>query len=145
MIAAGNDFHDLSKHDSYLKQFAAIPEISSRLLIVVNVLYHSWYKARKLWCYSNIPGEDLKDLTVCAFGTNVMSAYANEGADLFKSGDGTSRSAPRVSGLCLLIHQQHPEWSAAQIVKHVKDTATDLKEPERFGRGLVDFRRALGI
>ena len=62
----------------------------------------------------------------------------------FKSG--TSMATPHVAGLAALVRSQSPGYTAAQIVQHLRSTATDLDSPgwdEYTGWGRIDAHRAL--
>ena len=77
----------------------------------------------------------------------VATAVAGTGGGITYV-DGTSLSAPLVSGVCALLLQIHPEWTAYQIVSRMRQTARDLGPagPDTlYGFGLVDAFAAAGL
>jgi|GEM_PF-5844100 len=143
ILSANNQFHDLSeyKEQVYFQQFSNISDIASRMLIVVNVYNDESGNTVKLCPFSNWPGKLLKDYTVSAFGTDVVSGWSKVG-EVFSAKSGTSQAAPKVSGFCLLIEQFHKDKgkliTASEIVDFVKRTAKPIGDSEKFGKGLID-------
>ena len=79
------------------------------------------------------PGEYIK---VPRSGTPKDYLYVN----------GTSFAAPLISGLCALLLEAHPDWSPADIMEALKQTASDLGETgpdNNYGWGLPDAFEAL--
>lgn len=144
VMAANNQGYDLSdyKEQVYFKQFSENPDISSRMLIVMNVYIEKNTNKIERFYSSNWPGKDLHDYTVSAFGTEVVSAYSQEASKLFYTESGTSQAAAKVSGFCLLIEQFHKDRNhlitSSEIVDFVKQTATPLGDPKKFGKGLIN-------
>ena len=72
---------------------------------------------------------------------------AEVGPNWLSIGLGTSGSAPLVACAAALVYQQHPTWTPAQVIAHLKATATDVWEPgfdERTGAGLLNAWAAVG-
>ncbi len=61
---------------------------------------------------------------VTAPGSQIISSTLPEyGGDEYVYGDGTSYSAPHVSGAAALLLQRHPAWSAVQVKSALMSTA----------------------
>ena len=81
---------------------------------------------------------------VVAPGVTILSTCAKAGD--YCTMTGTSMAAPMVSGLITLIRQQHPEFTATQIMDRVQATAVDLGAAGRddvYGYGLISPVAAL--
>lgn len=80
---------------------------------------------------------------VAAPGTEMLSTRGSSVA----VSDGTSFAAPLVSGTAALLRTQHPEWTAAQVVRRIEETADDAgpfgPDPS-FGHGILDVAAAVG-
>jgi subtilisin family serine protease len=62
------------------------------------------------------------------------------------NGDGTSESAPHVSGVVALIRQANPNLSTEQVYQILMETSIDKGAPgddNNYGRGMVDAYRAV--
>jgi subtilisin family serine protease len=93
----------------------------------------------------------VKDFYVVAPGVNQYGSYARQryananNSDPAGTSTGTSPAAAYVSGGVALIKQAWPQLTAAQIVRLVTTTATDLGAKgvdEVYGWGMVNFDRA---
>jgi subtilisin family serine protease len=86
-------------------------------------------------------------VSLSAPGVRILAAYrAPHGVETWAYLDGTSMSAPLVSGVAALLLSRHPTWSATQVVQRLVSTAVDLGRRGRddyFGAGLVDAARAM--
>ena len=83
---------------------------------------------------------------VVAPGVSVVVADIRGGDYTRKNG--TSFSAPLVSGVCALLLQVHPTWGPEQVLTELRDTATDLGiagEDTAYGWGLVNALQASGL
>lgn len=144
VMAANNQGRNLSeyKNQVYFKQFSENADISSRMLIVMNVYISKKSNRIKRFYSSNWPGKDLSDYTVSAFGKDVVSGYSLNGSEIFRAVSGTSQAAPKVSGFCVLIEQfykdSNQEITSCGIVDFIKRTARPLGDPEIFGKGLIN-------
>ena len=144
VMAANNQGRNLSeyKNQVYFKQFSENADISSRMLIVMNVYIGKKGKKIKRFYTSNWPGKDLSNYTVSAFGKDVVSGYSLKGSEVFRAVSGTSQAAPKVAGFCLLVEQffkdSSQEITSCGIVDFVKRTARPLGDPEIFGKGLIN-------
>ncbi|AEW96863.1 MULTISPECIES: type VII secretion-associated serine protease mycosin [Streptomycetaceae] len=79
---------------------------------------------------------------VAAPGVDMVSTVPYGGQCV---GDGTSFSAPYVAGVAALLRAAHPEWTAAQVVAQIEQTAerVDRGRNDDIGWGVVDPVRAL--
>ena len=83
---------------------------------------------------------------VVAPGVDVWTAQVRGGG--YARLDGTSFSAPLVSGVCALLLQMNPEWGPAEVLEALQGTATDLGPvgpDNEYGWGQVDAWRAAGF
>jgi subtilisin family serine protease len=79
-------------------------------------------------------------------GVQVVVADVRRG-DFLRS-NGTSFATPLVSGVCALLLEMHPDWDPEQMLRTLRQTATDLGEagPDTlYGWGLVDALKASGL
>lgn len=92
--------------------------------------------------YFSSRGSDMLN-GVSAPGVNVYTLYPEDRYGYF---DGTSFSAPIVSGLLALMWDYRPDYSNAQLINVLKTTADDLgdKGPDYlYGNGRVNAYRAI--
>ena len=85
---------------------------------------------------------------ISAPGVHVLTTYRDPGSG--KPGyaylDGTSLSAPFVSGVAALLRSRHPTWGSTEVVTRLLGTARDLGAKGRdnvYGVGRLDAARAL--
>jgi hypothetical protein len=91
--------------------------------------------------FSNLAG-DTASAYLVAPGVSIVTTALGGGTTTV---DGTSLSAPHVSGAVALILQRFPGLSAAQAVDLLLDSATDLGAAgtdTTFGRGLLNLKAA---
>lgn len=76
----------------------------------------------------------------------ALSTVGNDGYEDENQGwCGTSFAAPHVAGAAALLRQQHPAWSAQQVVDRLFATALPGGAQIYYGHGLVDAAYAVGI
>jgi subtilisin family serine protease len=85
---------------------------------------------------------------ISAPGVHVLTTYRDPKSGKFGYAylDGTSLSAPYVSGVAALIRSRHPTWSEPQIEARLIGTVKDLGAKGRdniYGAGRLDAARAL--
>ena len=86
------------------------------------------------------------EVGVAAPGVFVETTVPDGRYDWF---DGTSASAPIVSGLAAMLVSEHPDWTPSQIRARIAQTARPASLETRpevtglFGAGVVDFAAAL--
>ncbi len=104
-------------------------------------------KNRQAACFSggdNIEGAGIKpDIT--APGVSITSSVPNSG---YQAMDGTSMSAPHVSGAVALLLQKNPELSPADVKHVLEATSTDLGPAGKdasYGSGVLDLAGALNF
>ena len=74
---------------------------------------------------------------VVAPGVNINSTYLNNGSNGHVQG--TSFSAPFVSGAAAVFLQAHPEWEPADVKNAIKESSVDLGYDENIqGAGRID-------
>ncbi|MBL0942069.1 MAG: S8 family serine peptidase, partial [Alphaproteobacteria bacterium] len=95
--------------------------------------------------YSNYAGFEKQPL-VCAPGSRILAAASGNRHDLR---DGTSFSAPQVTGLLALLMEEFPYYPPEWYIALVKDAARkwDSKGPlqidQRCGYGIIDAKAAI--
>ncbi|WUH90586.1 type VII secretion-associated serine protease mycosin [Streptomyces sp. NBC_00433] len=79
---------------------------------------------------------------VAAPGVDMLSTVPGGGQCV---DNGTSFAAPYVAGVATLIRDKHPDWTAAQVIAQIEQTAqrTSLGHNSLVGWGVVDPVRAL--
>ncbi len=86
-------------------------------------------------------------LDVVAPGKLTTSTWSGSGLDHeYLAADGTSGSAPMVSGVAALIWSIHPDWTNQQVFDQICHTADDRGAPgwdQYYGWGRVNAYRAL--
>jgi subtilisin family serine protease len=83
------------------------------------------------------------DVALAAPGVGILAA-ASDGA--YWTGDDTGFAAAWVAGAAALVRAAHPDWSSAQTIQKLLDTADHRGDPgrnEAFGYGVVDPLQAL--
>lgn len=99
--------------------------------------YDKRYRAS--WRYASQRGPFVD---IAAPGQNVRYLKRNGG---YSSGNGTSYSAPMVSGVAALIYSIKPDLSPEQVTYILKSTARNLGSSWSFGSGLVDAYAAMEL
>lgn len=83
------------------------------------------------------------------FGVSVDTVAPGEG--IFKpwgshgKTNGTSYSAPIVSGVAALLFSRDPSLSPREVIRIIKESSTKLGREDYFGAGLVNARDALNL
>jgi hypothetical protein len=73
--------------------------------------------------HTNYPGDQYASITVCAPGTDILSAVPG---DQYAKRSGTSMAAPYVSSLALLLRSAFPSLDKAQIRHCILSSATSI-------------------
>lgn len=75
---------------------------------------------------------------VCAMGVGVFCANAFS-HDQYFTLSGTSLSTPITAGIAALVMEAHPDWSAQDVRRAIKQTASQHSTPDNeYGWGIVD-------
>ena len=129
VVAAGNSGDDVTQYPAAYPEAVAVAATDSSGALTDFSSYGSW-------------------VDVAAPGWGILSTGIpdSSGNDYFY-GDGTSFSAPIVSGVVALMRTQTPTLSPAQVLARLRSTARDAG-PRGFdpyyGAGTVDATNALG-
>lgn len=94
---------------------------------------------RASWRYGSQRGHFVD---VVAPGQSVNFMRINGG---YGTGNGTSYSAPMVSGVAALIYSVKPSLTPEQVTYIIKSTARNLGKKKSFGSGLVDAYAAIEL
>ncbi|MBC8323164.1 MAG: S8 family peptidase [Candidatus Marinimicrobia bacterium] len=79
---------------------------------------------------------------VCARGVSTWGVNAN--SDSYRTANGTSLSAPLVSGAAAVILSAHPDWTPMQIREALMMTADRVDAPDNdYGYGVIDVMAAI--
>lgn len=79
---------------------------------------------------------------VCARGVSTWGVNAN--SDSYRTANGTSLSAPLVSGAAAVILSAHPDWTPMQIREALMMTADKVDAPDNdYGYGVIDVMAAI--
>lgn len=89
--------------------------------------------------FGNIPEYNLNEISVSAPGVSIFGAVQNNS---FTTADGTSFSAPLVTGAVALMKSLEPELTNAEIVKIIKETSKPIDGGDHIG-GLLQIHSAL--
>ena len=105
--------------------------------------YRSSYSTYGDWVMVSAPGGDQSSGRPGIFST-VVTRYAVP----YTSYQGTSMSAPIVAGLAGLIKSYHPDWSNAEIIMQIVNTADNIDALNpgyegKLGSGRINAYRAL--
>lgn len=82
---------------------------------------------------------------VCAPGTAILSTWMN---DVYTSASGTSLSSPIVAGLCALVKNKFPLYTALQVNEQVRTNCDDIYSvnsayDKKLGRGRINAFNAV--
>jgi subtilisin family serine protease len=92
------------------------------------------------------PGQGYLDLPVLSDPKCPYPGYSLCALAAYRTGDGTSFSAPLVSAAAALLLAQRPTMTASQAMKVLQSSATDLGKAGRdaaTGEGLLNVEEAL--
>jgi subtilisin family serine protease len=124
---AGNDGYDIDTHRNYPNDAIGTGTEIANNFITVGALTPR-YGSSMIADYSNF-GKVTVD--VFAPGSEIYSAMPeNE----YESQNGTSMSAPNVSGVAALIRSQYPSLSAAQVKQIIMDSGLPIKAKVLVGK-----------
>lgn len=79
---------------------------------------------------------------IAAPGEDLFTIRVNES---FSRGNGTSYSAPMVSGVAALIFSVNPKLKPNKVTEILKASATKMKNSKHFGSGIVNATRAVAL
>lgn len=84
---------------------------------------------------------------VCARGVeNWLAGNSSAGNDEYRTGSGTSFSAPLVGGVAALLLEIHRDWTPAQVRSALLSTADRSQNPDNdYGWGIIDAFAAAGL
>ncbi|WP_379993209.1 S8 family serine peptidase [Dactylosporangium matsuzakiense] len=126
VVAAGNDGNDTVQYPAAYPEALAVAATDSTGKLTDFSSYGDW-------------------VDVAAPGWEVTSTYPNQS---YATGDGTSFSAPLVSGVAALVRTNFPGITPADLLARIKANAEDSGGPQGFdpyfGAGLVNAFRAVG-
>jgi subtilisin family serine protease len=81
---------------------------------------------------------------LAARGVNNPLVGASGGSSAYTTADGTSFSAPLVAGLAACLWQARPSWTATEVIRALRETASRAGSPnDRIGYGLPNGASAL--
>lgn len=86
------------------------------------------------------------DLDLVAPGEAILSTYKNTPGELYFEMNGTSMSAPYVTGAIALLLSLHPGLNPEEVRARLLNSTDDLGDPGfdiRFGHGLLNVRKLL--
>ncbi len=79
-----------------------------------------------------------------ALGQENAVVFPGLGSAGYGSSSGTSYSAPLVAGLAACILEARPDWTPVQVIRALRETASQAVSPDnRLGYGIPDGRAAL--
>jgi Subtilase family len=81
----------------------------------------------------------------CEYKDDTINRFTENGQNFVRVSNGTSFSAPQISGAAALLAQAFPNLTGAQIVNLLLTTARDVGAvgtDEIYGRGILDIARA---
>jgi serine protease AprX len=82
---------------------------------------------------------------LAAQGTQVLLASAAGGVNTYTRANGTSFSCPLTAGLAACLIQARPNWSATQVIRALRETATQATHPDTLlGYGIPSGLAAMG-
>lgn len=88
-------------------------------------------------------------IDLVAPGHNVFSTTTyithNQGSHPYRSGSGTSYSAPIVAGIAALVYSINPNLSASEVERILKNSADQIGSQYTFGAGRVNAYQAVQL
>ncbi|GAA2018438.1 hypothetical protein GCM10009740_02830 [Terrabacter terrae] len=129
VVAAGNSGDDVPEYPAAYPEAVAVSATDSNGVLTDFSSYGSWV-----------------DVAAPGYGIVSTGIPDSSGNDYFY-GDGTSFSAPIVSGVAALVRTQSPTLTPAQVLSRLKSTARDAGPrglDPYYGAGVVDATNALG-
>jgi subtilisin family serine protease len=140
VASAGNDGQDAAGY--YPAGFSNVITVSA---LGLNSIGGDWVPPWSNWGTRidvTAPGVDV--LSLRAAGTILLTPVGT----YYARADGTSMAAPHVAGLCALVLQQHPAFSAEQVRQALRASATDtdvLGYDVHTGYGRIHAAQALTV
>lgn len=130
----------ISAGNSYSNFTVGTPGIAREAITVAatdNFDYTAYFSSR-----GPLPDSFLLKPDIAAPGVQVNATYLNSE---YKRLDGTSMSAPHVTGIAALMVGKHPDWTPADIKAAMMSTArmTDFTKFLETGSGVVDAYKAI--
>ena len=130
VVAAGNSGDDVPEYPAAYPEAVAVAATDTDGALTDFSSYGSWVDVAA-------PGFDI-------LSTEIADSSGN---DNYAYGDGTSFSAPIVSGVVTLLRAQTPTLTPAQVLARLRSTARDAGPrgiDPYFGAGIVDATNAVG-
>lgn len=130
VVAAGNSGDDVPQYPAAYPEVVAVAATDTSGALTDFSSYGPWV-----------------DVAAPGFGIVSTGIADATGNDNYVYGDGTSFSAPIVSGVVALLRSQTPTLTPAQVLARLRSTARDAGPrgfDPYFGAGIVDATNALG-
>ena len=130
VVAAGNSGDDVPQYPAAYPEAVAVAATDTDGALTDFSSYGSWV-----------------DVAAPGFGILSTEIADSSGNDNYAYGDGTSFSAPIVSGVVALLRAQTPTLTPAQVLERLRSTARDAGPrgiDPYFGAGIVDATNAVG-
>lgn len=130
VVAAGNSGDDVPQYPAAYPEAVAVAATDSSGALTDFSSYGSWV-----------------DVAAPGFGILSTEIADSSGNDNYAYGDGTSFSAPIVSGVVALLRAQTPTLTPAQVLARLRSTARDAGPrgiDPYYGAGIVDATNAVG-
>ncbi|HEY9131729.1 MAG TPA: autotransporter domain-containing protein [Dyella sp.] len=121
------------------------PDLKNHWLAVVNVTVDSSYNVTGLDKSTNVPSNACGVAAAWCLAAPGLAYVAPVPGTEFSGGgaEGTSISAPQVTGTAALVWQQFPWMTASNVQQVILGTATPLGDPSLYGYGLLNAAAAV--
>jgi outer membrane autotransporter protein len=122
------------------------PDLKNNWIAVVNVALDDDYNVIGLDKSATVPSSACglaASWCLAAPGTVLISPVPGTEFSL-EGAEGTSMSAPQVTGTAALVWQQFPWMTASNVQQTILGTATPLGDPSLYGNGLLNTLNAVG-